>query len=182
MSDKQQRLAPDGVLNYSSSVLNDGLLMLELRDAIREGDGPRIIRCWKIMMIYYKYANHVNYTWEAFRMLATVYALGTPRLVHQLTWARVVNIHGGLGHNISLDLHMEHMNKKLKECVGSFGANVSEKIVVQSGKSLKGIMDVCKHFDEICQLEPLSSRHTIASSMKDIDTVRTARTIEVQGI
>ena len=171
VSDKQQRLAPDGVLNYSSSVLNDGLLMLELRDAIREGDGPRIIRCWKIMMIYFKYANHVNYAREAFRMLAGVYALGTPRLVHQLTWARVVNIHGGLGHNISLDLHMEHMNKKLKECVGSFGANFSEKIVVQSGKSLKGIMDVCKHFDDICQLEPLSSRHTIASSMKDIDTV-----------
>ena len=59
----------------------------------------------------------------------------------------------------------------MKECVGSFRANVSEKIVVQSGKSLKGIMDVCKHFDDICQLEPLSSCHTIASSMKDIDTV-----------
>ena len=110
-SDKQQRLAPDGVLNYSSSVL-----MLELRDAIREGDGPRIIRCWKIMMIYFKYANHANYAREAFRMLAGVYALGTPRLVHQLMWARVVNIHRGLGHNISLDLHMEHMNKKLRMC------------------------------------------------------------------
>ena len=42
----QQQQAPDGVLNYSSAVLNDGLLMLELRDDIREGDGPRIIRCW----------------------------------------------------------------------------------------------------------------------------------------
>ena len=42
----QQQQAPDGVLNYSSAVLNDGLLMLELRDAIREGDGPRIIQCW----------------------------------------------------------------------------------------------------------------------------------------
>ena len=42
----QQQQAPDGVLNYSSAILNDGLLMLELRDAIREGDGPRIIQCW----------------------------------------------------------------------------------------------------------------------------------------
>ena len=100
-------------------------------------------------------------------MLANVYALGTPRLVHQLMWASVVNIHGGLGHNISLDLHMEHMNKKLKECVGE---NVTEKLLVRSGKPLKGIMEVCKHFNDICQLQPLSSQYTLASSMKDIDT------------
>ena len=31
---------PDGVFNYDSAVLNDGLLLFELRDAIREGDGP----------------------------------------------------------------------------------------------------------------------------------------------
>lgn len=167
----QQRLTPDGVLNYSSSVLNGGLLMLEFKDAVREGDGMRIIRCWKIMMIYFKHANHANYAKEAFRMLAYIYALGTPRLVHQITWGRVVNTHGGQGHNISLDLQMEHMNKKVKECVGSFGANVSEKLLVQSGKSLKGIMDICNHFDGICQLQPLSSHHTIASSLKDIELV-----------
>lgn len=82
------------------------------------------------MMIYYKHAKHVNDTKEAFRMLANIYALGTPRLVHQLTWARVVNTHRGLGRNISLDLQMEHMNKKLKECVGSFGANASGQLLV----------------------------------------------------
>ena len=78
VSDDQQQKAPDGVLNYSSAILNDGLLMLGLRDAVREGDGPRIIRCWKIMMIYFKHAKHVNYAKEAFRMLANIYALGTP--------------------------------------------------------------------------------------------------------
>ena len=104
-------------------------------------------------------------------MLANIYALGTPRLVHQLIWGRVVNTHGGLGHNISLDLHMEHMTKELKECVGSFGANVSEQLLVRSGKSLKGIMDVCNHFDDICQLKPLPSRHTTATSIKDKELV-----------
>ncbi len=33
------KAAPDGVFNYASAVLNDGLLMFELRDAIHEGDG-----------------------------------------------------------------------------------------------------------------------------------------------
>ena len=80
--DNQQWLAPDGVLNYSSSVLNDGLLMLELRDAIHKDDGQRIIQRWKIVMVYFKYANYTNYAKEAFRMLANVYALRTPWLVH----------------------------------------------------------------------------------------------------
>ena len=31
--------APDGMLEYACAVLNDGLLMLEFRDAIHEGDG-----------------------------------------------------------------------------------------------------------------------------------------------
>ena len=31
--------SPDGVFNYASAVLNDGLLPLELRNAIYEGDG-----------------------------------------------------------------------------------------------------------------------------------------------
>ena len=42
-SHQVQKASPDGVFNYASAVLNDGLLLLELRDAIHEGDGPRII-------------------------------------------------------------------------------------------------------------------------------------------
>ena len=42
------KVASDGVLNHSCAVLNDGLLILEFRDAIREGDGPCIARCWKL--------------------------------------------------------------------------------------------------------------------------------------
>ncbi len=37
--------APDGVFDYACAVLNDGLLLLEFRDAIHEGDGDRILRC-----------------------------------------------------------------------------------------------------------------------------------------
>ena len=40
-----KKAAPDGVFNYASAVLNDGLLLLEYKDAIREGDGERILRC-----------------------------------------------------------------------------------------------------------------------------------------
>ena len=35
----------DGVLAYACTVLCDGLLLLELRNAIHLGDGPRILCC-----------------------------------------------------------------------------------------------------------------------------------------
>ena len=46
-----------------------------------------------------------------------------------------------------------------------------KKLWLNQGSVLRVELDVCKHFDEICQFEPLSSRHTIARSMKDIDPV-----------
>ena len=36
----------DRVQQYASEVLTHGLLLMEFIDAIREGDGDRIIRCW----------------------------------------------------------------------------------------------------------------------------------------
>ena len=37
--------APDGIFDYACAVLNDGLLLMEFRDAIHEGDGDRVLRC-----------------------------------------------------------------------------------------------------------------------------------------
>jgi len=34
-----KKAASDGIFNYASTFLNDGLLPLELKDAIRGGDG-----------------------------------------------------------------------------------------------------------------------------------------------
>jgi hypothetical protein len=37
----------DGVFNYAQEVLTFSLLHAEFEDAIKEGDGLRVIRCWK---------------------------------------------------------------------------------------------------------------------------------------
>ena len=36
---------PDGVFCYAQEVLTYGILYAEFEDAIKEGDGPRVIRC-----------------------------------------------------------------------------------------------------------------------------------------
>ena len=129
--------AEDGVYTYTSAVLNDGLLLLEFKAAIREGDGLRILRCWKALLLHFHSANHYNYAKEAVRMIATVNALATPQVAAQITWSRVVNPTGLQGHNIPVDLKNQHLNLALKEAVSSVGANISQKTITQCGKSLE---------------------------------------------
>lgn len=83
--------APDGVFNYSSAVLNDGLLLLELRDGIHEGDGQRVVRCWKFMLLHWRYAKHTKYSLEALHLLAAVNATATERIAHEIVWGRFIN-------------------------------------------------------------------------------------------
>ena len=162
---------PDGVFNYASAVLNDGLLLMELRDAIHEGDGERILRCWKFMLPYFFATGHKKYALEAFNLLAHVHATASPRLAHQIMWSRPVNTRGHQGYNIPVDLHMEHLNRCLKDNILGLGANVMENIVVQSSKSLKGIVDVCSNFDGVCGVTPESIHHTTKASQTDRDMV-----------
>jgi len=81
----------DEVLNNGSAVLNDGLLLLEFKDSIKEGDGPRILHYWKAFLLYFKFASHHNYAKQAFRTLASVNALAIPRTAAQMMWSWVVN-------------------------------------------------------------------------------------------
>ena len=163
-----KKVAPDGVYNYASAVLNDGLLLLEFKDAIREGDGRRIIRVWKVLMPYFHYARHKNYKHEAFLLMSYVNACVSPLIATQMVWSRVVNVRGGSSHNIPLDLHMEHLNHVLKDYVVNLGANKGEKTIIQCGKSLAGIMGLCQEFDVENNLAPQSVEHTKASYAKDL--------------
>ena len=166
-----KKAAPDGVFNYASAVLNDGLLLLEFKDAIREGDGNRIIRCWKMLLLYYRSAGHTNYQKEAFQLLAEVHAAASPKIASQMTWGRVVNLRGGFGHNIPADLHMEHLNRTVKDYVANAGANVGESSFVQCGKSLSGIMAVCDAFDTSSGVSPMSQAHSRPNVATDEEKV-----------
>ena len=46
---------------------------------------------------------------EAFHLLAQYHIVLPPRLAEGVKWSRFVNTCGLPGHNISCDLHMEHL-------------------------------------------------------------------------
>ena len=62
-------------------------------------------------------------------------------------WSRFVNSRGGVGHNISCDLHMEHLNRALKTALSGLGANVSQGSIARASKRLKVVTDVTANFD-----------------------------------
>ena len=69
--------APDGVLEYACAVLNYGLFLLEFRDAIHEGDGERIARCWKAMLLYFSFGKRSKYALEAVHLQRNGFVYGT---------------------------------------------------------------------------------------------------------
>lgn len=46
---KGSHSSADYVQEYSKEALSLGLLLLEFKDAVREGDGVRVLQCWKFL-------------------------------------------------------------------------------------------------------------------------------------
>ena len=163
--------APDGVFNYSSALLNDGLLLLELRDSIRQADGPRVLRCWKFMLLYWRYAGHTKYSLEVIHLLGAVKATATPCLAHEITWCRFVNSRGGSRNNIPVDLYMDHLNRTLKDYLLGLGANISESTIIQISRSLRKLMAVTTHLDSVCGIHKESIYHTCKDASTDLQLI-----------
>ena len=71
-------------------------------------------------------------------------------------WERTVNVHDKPGRNVSMDLHMEHINKECQQAMGSLSSNVGEKAV---GQSIGEVMQVTQKFDCVNKPRDESGRH-----------------------
>ncbi len=99
---EESRTEDDHVQHYACDVLTLSLLLMEFIDAIREGDGNRIIRCWRYFLLHFKVANRTNYSVEAFTLL---------------TGSVSVFAFAPNGNADRLESHSEHPRSSRKECV-----------------------------------------------------------------
>lgn len=80
---QEQKTKPtqDDIFNYNCALLQDGFLFLNFLDAVKEGDGQRVIRQYKYIMMYCKAdATHsTKYALECIYQFFLIYALLTPR-------------------------------------------------------------------------------------------------------
>ena len=163
----------DHVRAYAKELLSLGLLLMEFVDGVREGDGERIIRCWRYFLPLFKYSDRTNYSVEAFTLLFEYeYAL-TPRMKQQVMWERTINVHGKPGKNVSMDLHMEHINKECKQAMGSLGSNIGDTAVSRIGRSIGELMKVTRQFESENKLREESGRHPRRTVQLDMDKLLT---------
>lgn len=135
----------DQMYNYATDLLTVSLVWHGFHDAIKEGDGNRIIRYWKILLPMFQQEGHYNYAKEGFLLLSQMNLL-SQRKVMELKWNRTINTHGRVGCNIPCDLHMEHLNRRLKGMMGNLGSNAKPAAIERLGKSLGVVNQVCSRF------------------------------------
>lgn len=165
----------DHVLEYAKETMSLGLLLLEFKDAIREGDGTRILRCWKYFFIIFRATRHKNYCIEAFNLFMQYYYTLPPRYAEQMLWGRFINSEGGQGRNISADLHMEHLNRIVKDAVGHLGANKTPQAIMRASKALGALKEILVHFDKSNKVWSFGN-HTRRSDTEDLVKVITELT------
>lgn len=163
----------DDAFNYNCSFLNQGLLLMNFLDATSEGDGERTLRSWKFFLLHFKEekSTQSKYALEALYLLFQVYALLPPDQAHKLVWNRTINNKGGLGHNVALDLDLEHDNNYLKQSIRNLGANVTPEAVLRISRSQKVTSQILLNLDKECKVKPKSGRHVSADYTKDLKTV-----------
>lgn len=155
----------DHVLAYAKELLTLGLLYLEFVDSIHEGDGYRILRCWKYFLLTFKATNKRKYAIQASTLLLQYYFIFSERMKKQLLWSRTVN---RSGRNIPMDLEMEHLNRELKGAISNLHSNVNENSIARIGRSLKKLVTVTENYDKCSDIPLQSNYHSSRSNIKDL--------------
>ena len=74
----------DGVFEYAREVLTLSMLYAVFQDVICEGDGMRVLSCWKFFLLIFKSAKRKNYAIEALNLLLQYHLRLPDRLAQQL--------------------------------------------------------------------------------------------------
>ena len=160
----------DLVKGYAKQIVSLGLLYMEYCDGIREEDGERIIRCWRFMLLIFKVTDKRKYSIQAATLLLQHEFLFTERLREQLLWSRTINTRGKPGKNIPMDLHLEHLNRVVKDGMRTLSSNVNKTHAIERiGKSLKMLVNFLENFDKSSEVPSLHDHHSSRSSLKDLE-------------
>ena len=162
----------DDMFNYQCSLLEYGMIILNFFDAIKEGDGKRILRSWKFQLPYLrKDPGSTKYALEGLGMLFQVYGLLSPKAAHELIWNRSALL---TGHNIPLDLLLEFFNRLLKEVVRKLGHNATNhKAIDRYCHAVDITKSALDNFDRECCVIRRSGHHYEMSVMSDLHKVVT---------
>ena len=136
-----------------------GLFFLNFTDAIKHGDSERYLRCTKFaLMVAYKH-KHTKYAYIILCLFVKIQALLSEKEAYLLVSNRFINYKGGIGKNIPLDLHMEHLNLVLKRFVKGAGGNVTKKTLQRMAQSIGVLEEIMAGIYSDCEKKKQSGNH-----------------------
>ena len=161
----------DHVYNYARVLCHYGALILEFRDAVAEGDGDRVYRCWRVMLPHFLASRLTKYSLEALRLQFQVKAILSLQLAHQILWDCFVNTRGGPGRNIQCDVYNEHIVRLVKDIIISMGANLMERALQRAARSVSTVHTACEKFDQESGVPVTTSAHSTREDKVDVGKV-----------
>ncbi|XP_048063961.1 uncharacterized protein LOC125278672 [Megalobrama amblycephala] len=156
---------------HTEARLGFGFFLLNMQDAVREGDGERLMRLYKVALLFYKAYGHSHYAYSTFLLTLQVNVTLSPRMAHSVIWNRFWNGTGGKGKNISLDLHLEHLNNFLKSFIKGLGPNLSEMSADRISKSIGILKELMDKTDTELELSRPTGLHHVAREQEDVLTL-----------
>jgi len=163
----------DDIYDYNSALLSDGMLFLNFLDAVKEGDGSRIMRQYKYFMLWCKAdkSHSIKYALECLYQMFLINSLLSPRDAHRYIWNRGVNNHGSPGKNIPLDLEVEHSNNHVKQAIKNLGPNVSEISVNRICYAEKSTKSIIHNMEKCVDKGYKFGAHTKKDTNQDLQAV-----------
>ena len=156
-------------LEYVQRLLWRGLNCRARHDAVKENDGPRMIRHWKFDMFEFHEHNHPKYFIFGHRLLANIAGATSERIRHYLIWERTVNVSGGKRKNVPKDLHCERLNKEYKENSRDAGGQLTKNTVNRHSQMLGIGKQVAAVFAQQVVFTPTHTRkHGQVNRSKDV--------------
>ena len=164
----------DFVQNYSLCLLKYYFIMLDFKDAVREGNGEWLATLHKVILPYFKSLPGFNaYAIEMLISVVQNEVFLSETEAQQCMWASTANWKGGSGKNIEIDLLQENRNKDVKKSIKAMGANKTDLAIERSSKSCGGERYTVENFDNQVNRAVHSSSHGHRSSAADEDKVST---------
>ena len=168
VDDTDDTCARDGVFSYSVNLMVSFLLLADLKDAVKTGNGDYLAVLRKQLLVHF--SSTPGYNEFAIEMMINILqcqVLLTEAEAHQCKWAATVNWNSGFGKNIEIDLFQENQNSEMKKMIKSMGANKSEQAIARASKACTGVKRIVESFEQQVNIHRRSSVHSHRSAVND---------------
>lgn len=158
------------------------LIRDNLNQAIKVGDGRRLLLTVQMMMPYFYNNGNTKYALATLELIAmTKFFLSDREKIHLLQ-GRFINNKGTADGNHPIDLECEHKNKDFKESFGLYRGKVSQKMLDRYSKSQDETTAILDNFQKQFDKERFISQHKRNEEAYNKDVELIVKTVRSKNI